>query len=91
MEKHDVTIEYCVPCSYLPKAVAAVDELMSNYQHVIGNLTLVTGTRGVFDVRIDDRLVFSKQSIQNRHAQPGEIAELFREVVGSEVPLFGQN
>ena len=91
MEKHDVTIEYCVPCSFLPKAVAVVDELMSSYQHVINNLTLVTGTKGVFDVRIDDRLVFSKQSIQNRHAQPGEIADLFREVVGSNVPLFGQN
>ncbi len=91
MEKHDVSIEYCVPCSYLPKAFAVAEELMSNYQHVIGNLTLVTGTRGVFDVRIDDRLVFSKHSIQNRHAHPGEIAELFREVVGPAVPLFGQN
>lgn len=91
MEKHDVTIEYCVPCSYLPKAVQVVDELMGNYQHVIGNLTLITGTRGVFDVRVDDRLIFSKQNIQNRHPNPGEIVELFGEVVGSSVPLFGQN
>jgi selenoprotein W-related protein len=91
MEKHDVSIEYCVPCSYLPKAVAVVDELMSNFQHVIGRLTLVTGTKGVFDVRVDDRLIFSKKNNQNRHADPGEIAELFGEVVGSSVPLFGRN
>jgi len=91
MEKHDVTIEYCVPCSYLPKAVATVDELMSNYQHVIGNLTLVTGTKGVFDVRVEDQLIFSKQRIQNRHANPGEIVELFREVVGEGVPVYGNN
>lgn len=91
MEKHDVTIEYCVPCSYLPKAVAVVDELMSNYQHVINNLTLVTGTKGIFDVRIDDQLIFSKQNIQKRHPQAGEITELFREVVGASVPFYGKN
>jgi selenoprotein W-related protein len=91
MEKYDVSIEYCVPCSYLPKAVAVVDELMSNYQHVIGRLTLVTGAKGIFDVRVDDRLIFSKQNIQNRHTNPGEITELFREVVGSGVPLYGNS
>ncbi len=88
MEKYNVSIEYCVPCSYLPKTLAVVDELMSNYQHVIGKLTLVTGTRGVFDVRVDDRLIFSKQNIQMRHANPGEVVELFREVVGSSVPVY---
>jgi selenoprotein W-related protein len=91
MKKHDVSIEYCVPCSYLPKAVAVVDELMSSYQHVIGRLTLVTGTKGIFDVRVDDQLIFSKQNIQNRHANPGEIVELFREVVGERVPVYGNN
>jgi selenoprotein W-related protein len=88
MEKHDVSIEYCVPCSFLPKTVAVVDELLSSYQHVIGNLTLITGTKGVFDVHIDDQLVFSKQTIQKRHANPGEIVELFREVVGPGVPEY---
>jgi selenoprotein W-related protein len=91
MKKHDVSIEYCVPCSYLPKAVAVVDELMSSYQHVIGRLTLVTGTKGIFDVRVDDQLIFSKQNIQNRHTNPGEIIELFREVVGSAVPVYGSD
>lgn len=89
MEKHDVTIEYCVPCSYLPQTLAVVEELMSSYQHVIGNLTLITGTKGVFDIRIDDRLIFSKKNIQMRHARPGEVAGLFREVVGSSVPVYG--
>lgn len=89
MEKHDVTIEYCVPCSYLPKTLAVVDELMSNYQHVIGKLTLITGSKGVFDIRVDDRLIFSKKNIQMRHANPGEVVELFREVVGSNVPIYG--
>jgi selenoprotein W-related protein len=88
MEKHNITIEYCVPCSYLPKTLAIVEELMSNYQHVIGKLTLVTGTKGVLDVRVDDRLIFSKQNIQMRHANPGELVELFREVVGSDVPVY---
>ena len=33
------------------------DELLSRYQHVIDSLTIVTGSKGVFDVEVDGETV----------------------------------
>ncbi len=45
---------------------------------------LVPGSRGVFELTIDDELVFSKKAL-GRHAEPGEVAALVRERLGPEV------
>jgi selT/selW/selH-like putative selenoprotein len=66
-------------------------ELLGNYQHVIKNLNLVTSSGGAFEVTIDDELVFSKKTKQRRHAQPGEILGIFREIVGPDVPTYPQS
>lgn len=68
--------------------MSAVSDLLSNYQHVIDDLALHTGTAGVFDVVVDDSLIYSKKST-GRHAEPGEILELFEAVVGPDVPRYG--
>jgi selenoprotein W-related protein len=68
--------------------VRAAKELLSNYQHVISELRLVTGSRGVFDVRIDDELVFSKHAV-GRHAEPGELLGLLRERLPADVKVYG--
>jgi selenoprotein W-related protein len=56
--------------------VSTVRELLSQYQHAISSLTVVTGTKGVFDVEVDGELVYSKHAT-GRHAEPGEVAALF--------------
>ena len=48
------------------------------------------GTKGAFEFRVDDELLYSKQTMQRRHADPGEILALFKEVVGPEVPTYPQ-
>ena len=55
-------------------------DLLHDYQHVISELVLVTGSSGVFDVEVDDRLLFSKRAA-GRHAEPGEVLRLFREQI----------
>lgn len=66
------------------------EELLTTYQHVIEELRLITGHGGVFEVRVNDDLVFSKKTMQKRHAEPGEILALFRELVGPDVPTYPQ-
>ncbi len=61
--------------------MSAVADLLTNYQHVIDELRIVTGTRGVFDVRVDGELIYSKAAT-GRHAEPGEVLTLFTELVG---------
>jgi len=68
--------------------VSAVRDLLSNYQHVINDLRLITGSKGVYDVRVDGELVYSKDET-DRHAEDGEVLEIFRKIVGPDVPVFG--
>ena len=69
--------------------MSAADDLLANYQHVIDTLTLDTGTKGVFDVEVDGEMLYSKRAT-GRHAEPGEVLELFRERYGAGVTPYGE-
>ena len=64
-------------------------DLLSNYQHLIASLTLVTGGSGVYDVVVNGEMLYSKHET-GRHAEPGEILDLFTELVGPDVLRYGQ-
>jgi selenoprotein W-related protein len=67
--------------------VRAISDLIRDYQHVIVDLTLVMGEKGVFDVEVDGQLLFSKHAVK-RHAEPGEVLRLFKNFVGVDVPIY---
>jgi selenoprotein W-related protein len=69
--------------------VRAVSDLLSNYQHVVESLTLVTGSKGVFDVEVDGDVLYSKHA-SGRHAEPGEVLELFRDRYARDVTPYGE-
>ncbi len=68
--------------------MSAANDLLSTYQHVIDDLTLVTGDKGVFDVTVDGETIFSKNEI-GRHANEGEVLDLFAAAYGEGVPVYG--
>ncbi len=61
----DVRIEYCVECMYLGRALEVAEALLRDFSQQIDGLTLVPGTRGVFDVSLDGESV--------RAIEPGEL------------------
>ncbi len=63
-------------------------DLLTNYQHVISDLRLATGSNGIYDVRVDGELIYSKDE-NGRHAEDGEVLEIFKEIVGPDVATFG--
>ncbi len=67
--------------------MSATQDLLSNYQHVIAELSLVTGSKGVFDVAVDGESLYSKADT-GRHAEDGEVLALFSDLVGPDVPLY---
>jgi predicted Rdx family selenoprotein len=69
--------------------VSAASDLLSNYQNVITDLRLVTGDKGVFDVTVDGDLIYSKAQT-GRHAEDGEVLELFTDLMGSDVHRYGE-
>ena len=64
----------------------AAGDLLHDYQHVISELRLITGSKGVFEIAVDGRTLFSKRA-QGRHAKPGEVLQLFRDEIapGEEI------
>jgi selenoprotein W-related protein len=67
--------------------VRVAGELLHDYQHVISELKLITGSKGVFDVTVDDALLFSKRE-RGRHAKPGEVVQLFRDEIAPHVDVY---
>lgn len=67
--------------------MSAAQDLLHHYQHVIDDLTLVTGSSGVFDVEVDGVSIYSKKAV-GRHAQPGEVLAIFRERIVPGVPEY---
>ena len=69
--------------------MSAANDLLSDYQHVIDTLTLDTGAKGVFDVEVDGETLYSKHET-GRHAEPGEVLELFRDRYAADVTPCGE-
>ncbi len=67
--------------------MSATSDLLTNYQHVIADLTLITGDKGVFDITVDGEMLYSKAET-GRHAEPGEVLKLFGELVGPDVDVY---
>jgi selenoprotein W-related protein len=68
--------------------VSATNDLLANYQHVIDEVRLVMGSKGVFDVRVDGEIIYSKREI-GRHAKPGEVLEIFKARLDPKVRPYG--
>ena len=67
--------------------MSAAHDLLHDYQHVIAELALVTGSNGIFDVIVDGEVLYSKHSA-GRHANPGEVLELFRARYAEGVEVY---
>ena len=65
----------------------AAHDLLHDYQHLIEELTLVMGSKGVFDVEVDGSLMYSKKAV-GRHANEREVLELFAAQYANGVPVY---
>jgi selenoprotein W-related protein len=61
--------------------VSLAEELLKNYEHVIETLALVPSDGGKFEVTVNGQLTYSKLE-KHRHAEPGEVLGLVRQMVG---------
>ena len=67
--------------------MSAAHDLLRDYQHVIAELSLITGSKGIFDVIVDGETLYSKHGT-GRHARPGEVLELFRTRYAQRVEVY---
>lgn len=67
--------------------MGAANDLIHNYQHVIDSLSFTMGSKGVFDVTVDGETLFSKHDL-GRHAEPGEVLDLFEARYAQDVRRY---
>ena len=77
-----VSIEYCWECSYTLLAVRASQEILMEYEDRIARLVLIPGADGTFEVKVNEKLVFSKLKTA-RHAEAGELVEKVGTALGA--------
>lgn len=53
-----VEIEYCDPCGYLEQATDSQTQILESCSDALDGVELVPGGGGIFQVRVDDEVVF---------------------------------
>lgn len=56
-----VEIEYCTQCRWLLRAAWVAQELLTTFEEELGEVALVPGTGGVFQVRVDGETVWDRR------------------------------
>jgi selenoprotein W-related protein len=58
-------IEYCTQCRWLLRAGWMAQELLTTFAEELGEVALVPGTSGVFDIRLNGELIWSRAQSQS--------------------------
>jgi selenoprotein W-related protein len=81
-----VEIEYCTQCRWLLRAGWTAQELLTTFQAELGEVALVPGTGGVFEVRVGDQIVWSRAG-EGRFPELKELKQRLRDVIAPERSL----
>jgi selenoprotein W-related protein len=79
-------IEYCTQCRWLLRAAWVAQELLTTFQAELGEVALVPGTGGVFEVRLDGVVVWSRAS-EGRFPELKELKQRVRDVIAPDKTL----
>ncbi len=71
-------IEYCTQCRWLLRAAWMAQELLTTFAQELGEVALVPGTSGVFEVRLEGETMFSRRQ-QGRFPESKELKQLVRD------------
>ncbi len=75
-----VEIEYCTQCRWLLRAAWMAQELLTTFVDDLAEVALVPGTGGVFDIRLDGQLLFSRKDA-GRFPEAKEVKQLIRDLI----------
>jgi selenoprotein W-related protein len=81
-----VAIHYCTQCRWLLRAAWMAQELLSTFSDELGEVALLPGSGGVFEVWVDDQLLWSRAQEQ-RFPDITELKQRLRDRVAPERSL----
>lgn len=75
-----VEIEYCTGCRWLTRGAWVQQELLQTFEDELGEVALIPGSGGVFDVRVDGTLLWSRAE-EGRFPELKELKQRLRDEV----------
>jgi selenoprotein W-related protein len=85
-QKPRIEIKYCTQCRWLLRAAWMAQELLTTFQDEIGEVALIPGTGGVFNVSAADELIWSRAE-RGRFPDIKELKQLVRDRIAPEKDL----
>ncbi len=73
-----VVIEYCTQCGWLLRAGWIAQELLATFQSEIGEVALVPGSGGIFEVRLGSETIWSRKA-EGRFPEIKELKQRLRD------------
>ena len=75
---HRIEIRYCTQCRWMLRSAWMAQELLSTFDGDIEALTLRPGTGGIFEIHLDDTLLWSRKEA-GRFPDIVELKQLVRD------------
>lgn len=79
-------IEYCTQCRWLMRAAWMAQELLTTFDEGLGEVALVPGRGGVFEVRLDGETIYSRKEA-GRFPESKELKQLVRDRIDPDRDL----
>lgn len=84
--KPTVEITYCTQCRWLLRAGWMAQELLTTFQEELGSVSLAPGTGGIFEIRLNGNLVFSRKQA-GHFPEIKTIKQIIRDHIAPDKPL----
>jgi len=84
--KPRLEIEYCTQCRWLLRATWMAQELLTTFQKELGEVALIPGAGGIFEVRLEGKSIFSREQ-QGRFPESKELKQLVRDRIAPDKDL----
>jgi selenoprotein W-related protein len=86
MNTHEIEIEYCTQCRWLLRAAWMAQELLTTFERDLGRVSLLPGTGGIFEVRLNKETIFSRKE-HARFPESKELKQRIRDRIDPSRPL----
>ncbi len=81
-----VEIAFCTQCRWLLRAGWTAQELLTTFDGELGEVALVPGTGGVFEVSVDGVTIWSRKA-EGRFPELKELKQRLRDIIAPERDL----
>ncbi len=81
-----VEIVYCRQCRWLMRAAWLAQELLTTFEGELGEVALIPGTGGIFEIRVDGQSVWSRKE-EGRFPEAKELKQRVRDRIAPDKDL----